>query len=94
MNKHEYTGERPFWYDGKMVNEVGFCEDFLQKHPMPHGSVKSDMVTCGQDIAPPNLSGFTINRIFTTQRSRFAKEYNGFAVFIIQSQEERNEHQK
>ena len=34
MNKHEYTGERPFWYDGKMVNEVGFCEDFLQKHPM------------------------------------------------------------
>ena len=34
MNKHEYTGERPFWYDGKMVNEVGFCEDFMQKHPM------------------------------------------------------------
>ncbi len=34
MDKHEYTGERPFWYDGKMVNEVGFCEDFLQKHPM------------------------------------------------------------
>ena len=34
MNKHEYTVERPFWYDGKMVNEVGFCEDFLQKHPM------------------------------------------------------------
>lgn len=33
MDKHEYTGERPFWYDGKMVNEVGFCEDFLQKHP-------------------------------------------------------------
>ena len=34
MNKHEYTVERPFWYDGKMVNEVGFCEDFLQKNPM------------------------------------------------------------
>ena len=34
MNNHEYTVERPFWYDGKMVKEVGFCEDFLQKHPM------------------------------------------------------------
>ena len=34
MSKHEYAGELPFWYDGKSVNEVGFCEDFLQKHPM------------------------------------------------------------
>ena len=34
MSKHEHTSERPFWYDGKFVNEVGFCEDFLQKHPM------------------------------------------------------------
>ena len=34
MSKYEHTGERPFWYDGKFVNEVGFCEDFLQKHPM------------------------------------------------------------
>lgn len=21
MNKHEYTGERPFWYDGKLQRE-------------------------------------------------------------------------
>ena len=34
MSKYEHTGEHPFWYDGKFVNEVGFCEDFLQKHPM------------------------------------------------------------
>ena len=34
MNKHEYTVDRPFWYDGTTVNAVGFCEDFLQKHPM------------------------------------------------------------
>ena len=34
MSKYEHTSERPFWYDGKFVNEVGFCEDFLQKHPM------------------------------------------------------------
>ena len=34
MSKHEHTGERPFWYDGKFINEVGFCEDFLQQHPM------------------------------------------------------------
>lgn len=33
MSKSE-TAERPFWYDGKSVNEVGFCEDFLQQHPM------------------------------------------------------------
>ena len=33
MRKHEYA-ERPFWYDGKSVNEVGFCEEFLQQHPM------------------------------------------------------------
>ena len=34
MDKLECTAERPFWYDGKFLNEVGFCEDFLQKHPM------------------------------------------------------------
>ena len=34
MSKHEYAGELPFWYNGKSVNEVGFCEDFLQQHPM------------------------------------------------------------
>ena len=34
MSKHEHAGEHPFWYDGKSVNEVGFCEDFLQQHPM------------------------------------------------------------
>ena len=34
MEKLECTAERPFWYDGKFLNEVGFCEDFLQKHPM------------------------------------------------------------
>ena len=34
MSKHECTAEKPFWYDGKSLNEVGFCEDFLQKHPM------------------------------------------------------------
>ena len=37
MSKHEHAGERPFWYDGKSVNEVGFCEDFLQQHPMVCG---------------------------------------------------------
>ena len=34
MDKLEYNAERPSWYDGKFLNEVGFCEDFLQKHPM------------------------------------------------------------
>ena len=34
MSKSETAAERPFWYDGKSVNEVGFCEDFLQQHPM------------------------------------------------------------
>ena len=34
MSKHEYAGELPFWYDGKSVNEIGFCEEFLQQHPM------------------------------------------------------------
>ena len=34
MSKDKITAERPFWYDGKFVNEVGFCEDFLQQHPM------------------------------------------------------------
>ena len=34
MSKHEYAGELPFWYDGKSVNDVGFCEEFLQQHPM------------------------------------------------------------
>ena len=34
MSTHEHAGEHPFWYDGKSVNEVGFCEDFLQQHPM------------------------------------------------------------
>ena len=34
MGKDEQGGKIPFWYDGKVLNEVGFCEDFLQKHPM------------------------------------------------------------
>ena len=34
MDKLECNAERPFWYDDKFVNEVGFCEDFLQQHPM------------------------------------------------------------
>lgn len=34
MRSNEYTAKRPFWYDGKSLNEVGFCEDFLRKHPM------------------------------------------------------------
>ena len=24
----------PEWYDGKHVNEVKFCEEFLREHPM------------------------------------------------------------
>ncbi len=34
MSKNELSPETPFWYDGKFLNEVGFCEDFLEKHPM------------------------------------------------------------
>lgn len=34
MSKTEITAEMPFWYDGKFINEVGFCEDFLRQHPM------------------------------------------------------------
>ena len=34
MSKSDCPTEGPFWYDGKFLNEVGFCEDFLQKHPM------------------------------------------------------------
>lgn len=34
MSKNELRPETPFWYDGKFLNEVGFCEDFLEKHPM------------------------------------------------------------
>ena len=34
MSKSKTTAERPSWYDGKFLNEVGFCEDFLQKNPM------------------------------------------------------------
>ena len=26
--------EYPEWYDGKTVNEVKFCEEFLKTHPM------------------------------------------------------------
>lgn len=26
--------EYPEWYDGKSVNEVKFCEEFLKTHPM------------------------------------------------------------
>ncbi len=28
------SNELPLWFDGKKVNEVLFCEDYLQKHPM------------------------------------------------------------
>lgn len=34
MNKNDCATERPFWYDGNTLNEVGFCEDFLRKRPM------------------------------------------------------------
>ena len=65
MNKHEYTGERPFWYDGKMVNEVGFCEDFLQKHPKVryaylrtgHHAAKSEQIQTQKHISPHSKVG-------------------------------------
>ena len=28
------SSELPLWFDGKKVNEVLFCEDFLKAHPM------------------------------------------------------------
>ena len=28
------SNELPLWFDGKKVNEVLFCEDFLKAHPM------------------------------------------------------------
>ena len=34
MSKNDCPTEGPFWYDGKFLIEVGFCEDFLQKYPM------------------------------------------------------------
>ena len=34
MSKSDCPTEGSFWYDGKFLNEVGFCEDFLQKNPM------------------------------------------------------------
>ena len=34
MSKSDCPTQGPFWYDGKFLNEVGFCEDFLQKNPM------------------------------------------------------------
>ena len=34
MKENDYTSASPFWFDGKTLNEVSFCEDFLQKHPM------------------------------------------------------------
>ena len=34
MSKNDRPTEGPFWYDGKYLNEVGFCEDFLQKNPI------------------------------------------------------------
>lgn len=28
------SNELPLWFDGKKVNEVLFCEDYLKKHSM------------------------------------------------------------
>ena len=64
-----------------------FCE-------LSHGSAKSDMPTCGQDTIRPIQTYFQTIEYFTVQRSRFAKEYIGFAVSITKNQEERYEHQK
>ena len=32
------SSELPLWFDGKKVNEVLFCEDFLKAHPMKDAS--------------------------------------------------------
>ena len=42
----------------------------------------------------PIQTYFQTIEYFTVQRSRFAKEYIGFAVSITKSQEEQNEHPK
>lgn len=34
MNTNDNAAEKPVWFDGKFLNEVLFCEDFLSKHPM------------------------------------------------------------
>lgn len=33
-NKNFDGMEQPFWYDGKMIDEVAFCASFLHQHPM------------------------------------------------------------
>ena len=32
--KEKQTREAPFWVNGKHIDEVGFCQDFLKEHPM------------------------------------------------------------
>lgn len=32
--KENDTRKTPAWFEGKVLNEVLFCEDFLDKHPM------------------------------------------------------------
>ena len=53
----------PIWYDGKKINEVLFCEEFLQDHPMlcvhdafftTEGRV-TDETMLKKDIAPADL---------------------------------------
>ena len=74
MDKFECNVEKPFWYDGKFVNEVGFCEDFLRQHPMVRvgGSffTKDGRITDEESVRkeiyeiPSNLNEFTANQKF------------------------------
>ena len=43
------AADYPAWFDGKKVNEVLFCTDFLRDHPMicVHGNFWLFAISCG-----------------------------------------------
>ena len=36
MMKHNDNPDQPEWLEGKRINELKFCEEFLRLHPMKY----------------------------------------------------------
>lgn len=63
--------EFPEWYDGKHVNEVKFCEEFLREHPMK--SVNGTFFTVEGRVTDEDKLKYCIDRALNAREEKGRK---------------------
>lgn len=75
-------GGWPAWYDGKNINEVLFCEEFLAAHPMK--CIRGKNTLSPSDTNSPPLS-FFILLSYTGITSCQGKRNKRAGILVVQS---------